>query len=358
MRPVSSKERVMTAVARREPDMVPMDFSANSATLQRLMSHFNCKDHYALLKRLGSDIVDLRGVVDPVYRGPIPKERQLAGGVKENYWGWRTKIEQTATGPEEMFCEFVLAGRGIEEIKKHTWPRVDWFDFTDFRQRLEPWSEFAVMASGPSVWQHPSFLRGLDGLMMDLATEDEAGDYIMDQFTDFYTAYFDAMFSAAPGRIDILRIADDLGMQDRLIMSREMLLHFVRPRIKKIIDMAHAHNVKVMFHSCGAIFDIIEDLISAGVDILDPIQVTAKGMDPALLKEKFGAEICFHGAIDTQHLLPHGSPEEIRGQALSMIEVLGRGGGYILSPSHVLQTDVPTENILALYETRHLLSGK
>ncbi len=348
---MKSRDRVLSAIERNETDRVALDFSANPATLERLKAELNCSDHKSLLLHLGSDIVDLRDVVEPEYRGPIPKVRPLDGGIKENYWGWRTKTEQTATGPEEMFCEFVLAGKSLDQMRNHQWPEVDWFDFSDFEQRLDEWDGFAVMASGASVWQHPSFLRGLDNLMMDLGIDQESGEFVMDKFTFFYTGYFDAMFTAAKGKIDIFRIADDVGMQDRMIMSRDMFLTFVLPRLARLIDMAHSHGVKVMFHSCGAIVDVIDDLIEAGVDILDPIQVTAKGMDPCVLKERFGQRICFHGGLDTQHLLPHGRPQEVRDTAEKMAGILGKGGGYILSPSHVLQTDVPTKNILALYET-------
>lgn len=347
----ASKDRVLTAIALEETDRVPMDFSANPPTLARLKAELGCKEHYVLLKELGSDIVDLRGVVDPAYKGPVPYQQTLANGVKENYWGWRTKTEQTATGTEEMFCDFILADKSLDQIKKHRWPEVDWFDFSDFNKRLQKWREFAVMASGPSVWQHPGFLRGFDNLMRDILLEPETIEYMMDRFTDFYIAYFDKMFSTAPGQVDILRIADDIGTQDGLIMSRDMFLNFILPRIKKLVDMAHSHHVKVMFHSCGAIFDLITDIIGAGVDILDPIQVSAKGMLPELLKQEYGDRICMHGAIDTQYLLPQGSPEDVSRTVTKMVGILGEGGGYILSPSHVLQTDVPIENIFALYKT-------
>lgn len=347
----TSKERVLAAIDLQVADRVPMDFSANKATLERLLKDLDCPDLFGLIKTLGADIVDLRGVVDPVYKGPVPAKRSLADGISENYWGWRTKIEQTATGPEEMFCEFILADRSHEEIQQHLWPQVDWFDFSDFGQRLEKWQGLAVMASGPSVWQHPSFLRGLDNLMADLMLAPDTAELLMDKFTDFYVAYFDKMFSTVPGKVDILRIADDVGMQDRLIMSREMILRFIIPRLKKIVDMAHSHGVKVMYHSCGAIFEVIDDIIEAGIDILDPLQVTAKGMDPQKIKDSFGNRICLHGAIDTQYLLPEGNPGDVSRTVKEMINILSKGGGYILSPSHVLQTDVPTANISAIYET-------
>lgn len=350
---MTAKERVLAAIARHVPDRIPLDFSANAATLRRLMLEFGAGDHADLLTRLNVDIVDLRGVVDPVYCGPTPQTVLRPGGVVENFWGMRTKTMETATGPEECYCDFALAGCGsVDELARHRWPRADWFDFTDFSGRLDAWTDRAIMASGASIWQHPTFLRGLDNMLMDLLSKPDAAAFLMDRFTDFYVGYFDRMLSCANGKIDILRIADDLAMQDRLMISPDQFDEFFAPRLKRLIDMAHRHGAKVMYHSCGAVVPLIEKLIDLGIDILDPIQVTAAGMDPASLKAAFGARVCLHGAIDTQYLLPTGSPEEVERAVRRTIGLLGPDG-FILSPSHVLQTDVPTANVRALYEAAH-----
>lgn len=352
MNTMNSKQRILTAVARQiPPDRIPTDFSANPATRERLSADLGVSTHRELLDRLHVDMVDLRGIVDPEYCGPVPLQRILDHGVTENYWGWRSKIMETATGPEVSYCEFVLEdAESVDQINAHRWPQVDWFDFSDFSQRLRPWSDLAIMASGASVFQHPTFLRGIDHLLTDMAMAPEMADCIMDHFTDFYASYFDAMFCAAAYQVDILRIADDLGMQDRLLISPATFDRFVAPRLAKLIEMAHGHGVKVMFHSCGAIVPLIDRLIELGVDILDPIQIRAKDMNPADLKRRFGDRIALHGSIDTQYLLPLGTPDEVSDEVRRMATLLGPDG-FILSPSHVLQTDVPTENILALYDT-------
>ncbi len=348
---MNSRERVLAAIERAPTDRVPVDFNANPPTLARLQRDLGAATHRDLLRRLQVDIVDLRGVVEPRYCGPIPQSRPRPGGVTENFWGWRTKVMATPTGDEVCFCEFALSHcETVEELAEHPWPSADWFDFGDFAARLADWDGLALMASGASIWQHPSFLRSLDQLLVDLLTAPELAEYLMDRFTDFYVAYFDRMFSAAPGRIDILRIADDLGMQDRLLIGPEQFERFFAPRLRRLVDLAHSHGVKVMFHSCGAIVPLIEPLIALGVDILDPLQVTASGMDPRFLKETFGSRLCLHGAIDTQHLLPAGSPAQVGRTVREMLDIFS-GGGFILAPSHVLQTDVPTENVVALYDT-------
>jgi uroporphyrinogen decarboxylase len=347
----SSKDRVLTAVNRAQPDRVPMDFLPNPWVAERLHRDLGTTTHRELLERLHCDIVDLRGVVDPAFRGPVPLSRELGDGVRENIWGWRQKVVQSATGPEDCFVQFVLAdAESPDDLARRRWPDVDWFSFEDLAARLEPWQDLAVMASGASVFQHPTFLRGIENLLMDMALRPEMAHWLMDRFTDFYLAFFDRMLTAAQGRIDILRAADDLGTQRGLFFSPEMFRTFIKPRLKKLIDMTHSHGVKFLFHSCGAIRPVIEDLIEIGVDILDPLQAAADGMEPQAIKDACGDRICLHGGICTQYLLPNGTPDEVREEVRRRVRILGAGGGYILSPCHVLQTDVPTENILAMSE--------
>ncbi len=344
----------MTAVNLSKPDRVPMDFNANPATMKRLMGDLGVSSLRDLLLQLHVDIVDIRGVVDPVYCGPIPKERNLNGGVREDYWGIRRKLMQTTTGPEDCCVDFPLANAdSLEEIEAHVWPSVDWFDFEGFADALEPWKDFAIMASGASVLQHPTLLCGMDKILTDMALEPELACVVFDKYTDFYVAYYDKMLNSAQGCIDLFRIGDDIGTQRGPLISPAMFSQFIAPRLRRLVDLAHSHDTKVMFHSCGSITAFIDELIGIGVDILDPIQVSAANMDPAHIKNKYGSRICLHGSIDTQYVLPQGSPHEVADNVRHMIDVLDSGGGFILAPCHVLQTDVPSANVCAMYETGH-----
>ena len=345
---MNGKERVMAAVRLEIPDRIPIDLHGNPWVLERLHGELGTPHHRDLLRALHCDVVDLRGTVDPVYRGPVPFSRTLPGGVRESYWGWRQRTVEAACGPEETYVDFPLQAATLDELERHPWPSPDWFDFSGFAERLEPWRDFAVMASGVSVWQHPSFLRGLDQLLIDMALEPDIANYLFDRFTEFYLGYFDRMLRAARGRIDILRQADDLGTQSSLLFGPEMFRSFVKPRIARFVELAHSHGAAFMFHSCGAIRPFIDDLIEIGVDVLDPLQAAAEGMEPQALKDDFGDRICLHGGIDTQYLLPQGRPEEVAAEVSRRIEILGAGGGYVLAPCHVLQLDVPTANVLAL----------
>ncbi len=345
---MSRQDRVLAAIAGSPTDRVPLDINMNAFVETRLHGELGTTTHRQLLERLNVDIVDLRGVVDPVYRGPKPLSQELGNGVRQNIWGWRQKVMQTATGPEDSYVEFVLADATlVDDLERHTWPSPDWFDFTDFTDRLHEWDDFAIMASGVSVFQHPTFLRGIDNLLMDMAIRPEMAEYLMDRYTEFYLTYYDRMLTAAGGRIDILRVADDVGMQNALLLSPAMFDQFIAPRLSRFVELAHHHGAKLMFHSCGAIRPLIESIIALGVDILDPLQAAADDMEPEGLATDFGNRICLHGGICTQHLLPQGTADQVQQEAWRRRDIHA-GSRYILAPCHVLQTDVPTANILAL----------
>jgi len=348
---MTSKERVLIAASLGKPDRVPMDFNANPATMNRLMQDLGVSSLKELLLHLHVDIIDIRGVADPAYCGPISEYRNLGSGI-ENYWGMRRKVMQTATGPENCYVDFPLADAdSIEKIETHAWPSIDWFDFDGFAESLALWNDFAVMASGASVLQHPMLLCGMDKILTDIALNPDLACAVFDKFTNFYVAYYDKMLTAAKGRIDLFRIGDDIGTQRGPLISPAMFKQFIAPRLRLLVDLAHSHNTKVMFHSCGGITAFIDALIDIGVDIIDPIQVRADNMDPARIKEEYGERICLHGSIDTQYVLPLGTPQEVTDNVKQMIDILGCDGGFILAPCHVLQTDVPTENVSAMYET-------
>lgn len=357
---MNSKERVLAAVALQQTDRCPRDFHADGVVLQRLYRHTGAATYRELLTYLGSDIVDIRGVVDPEWVAPFPREFVRPDGSVQNYLGFVKKVQDTVFGPVAEHSDYILRDcADIDEMRAvFSFPRAEWFDFSGMEERLSEYEGLAVMASGASVFQHPTLLRGVDMLLCDMLTDPEAAEYIMDGFTDFYCDYYRAMFEACPGKIDILRIADDLGMQDRPLIGRELFETFVLPRVRRICELAHAYGVKVMFHSCGSVFPFIEALIKAGVDVLDPLQPNAKDMTPENLWAYFGGKICFHGSIDTQYVLPRGTQQEVRGQVRAHMEALHRpGGGFIIAPAHTLQPDVPVENILALYDEVNRQSG-
>lgn len=359
---MTSKERVLAAIDMKPVDRQPRDFHACNVVLDRLYEHFGVNTYKELLQCLHGDIVDIRGVVDPDWVAPFPKQFTRPDGSIQNYLGFVMKEQETIFGPVMEHSDYLMKDcldlDEIKEFKDFQFPKVEWFDFSTMSERLKEYEDFAIMATGASIYQHPTILRGLDVLLCDMVADPEIADYIMDAYTDFYYDYYKAMFEACPGQIDILRIADDLGMQDRPLVSRELFDKYFFPRIKKLTDLAHSYGVKVMFHSCGCVFDFIDGIIEAGVDMLDPLQPNAKDMNPEKLQEYFGGKICMHGSIDTQYVLPQGTPEEVRAQVRKHISILGQSGtGFIIAPAHTLQPDVKVENIVALYDEVDKVSG-
>lgn len=350
---MTSKERVLCAAKMQKTDRCPRDFHACSYVLEKLYQYSGLSRYRDLIDQLHSDIVDIRGVVDPIWVAPFPREITRQDGSVQDYLGFIKKTQQTVFGPLSEHSDYLLAEcLDTDEMKAlYQFPKVEWFDFSTMSQRLDEYKDLAVMASGASVFQHPTLLRRMDMLLCDMLTDPENAEYIMDGYTNFYCDYYRAMFEACPGKIDILRIADDLGMQDRPLISMDMFKRFVEPRVKKLCDLAHRFGVLVMFHSCGSIFHFIQPLLEAGVDILDPLQPNAKDMDPQNLYTHFAGKVCFHGSIDTQYTLPNGTPEDVRCQVREHASIFRQpGSGFIASPAHTLQPDVPVENIVALYD--------
>lgn len=343
----------------KEPDRVPAHINANQPVVQRLKQALNVSATRDLLRELHVDIFDMRGIdirgdnsVMPRYIGPqetgIPAD--WSGNITR-LWGIKEIVVQTESGPTITQADYPLAkADSLEELEAYCWPDPDWFDYSDVRERLQEWTEFAILCSGCSVFQHPTYVRGMDTLMLDMATNPQMANFVFDTFTDFYEEFYRRIFEQAGDLIDIFALADDLGMQNSLLISPRMFEKFVAPRLKKMADLAHHYDIKLLLHSDGNMYTLIPRLIELGVDILDPIQPEA--MDPLQVKAEFGQQICLRGGISAQQTLTQGSVDDVAAETRRIIEHLAPGGGYILAPGHpVLSVDMPTANIIAMYET-------
>ena len=187
---------------------------------------------------------------------------------------------------------------------------------------------------------------------MDLISNPEWTHYLSRKFTDFYKEDYFRAQKASGGNIDIFLVISDLGGQEGPMISLEMFDEFIAPYLKELVDRIHDLGAYAMFHSCGMVFPFIERFIDLGLDILDPIQPIGEEMSPENLAKSFKGKICFHGGIDIQYVLPHGTLEEVQDEVKHYSEVLGEEGGYICCPAHLFQPDTPPENIIAFYDTR------
>ncbi len=353
---MNSKQRINSALNHIEPDKVPAHINATKWVVEKLKSALNVSSDKELLKSLHIDVYDMRGIdlhsgTAPKYVGPANDffPSSWAGGIN-SFWSVKEFENKTPSGwTMEMGLPPLSSALSIEDCKKYPWPDVDWFDFSSLRDELDEWEEFSIMASGGSVFQHATYIRGMDTLMMDMMVDPEMANFILDKVFDFYHGYYRRIFDVAGDLIDIFALADDLGMQNTLLISPEMFDGYVAPRLRKMSELAHSYNIKLLLHSCGNIENLIPRLIESGVDILDPVQ--PESMDPVLIKEKYGSRICLRGGISVQNVISHGSVEDVRKETKRIVEAMKHGGGYILSPGHpVLQDDIPVENILTMYK--------
>ncbi|MEG0722497.1 MAG: uroporphyrinogen decarboxylase family protein, partial [Lachnospiraceae bacterium] len=170
-----------------------------------------------------------------------------------------------------------------------------------------------------------------------------------EKIMEFYLKANEIFYEATKGKLDAVLIGNDMGSQRGLMLSPEMVRRFIIPGCKRLVEQAHNYGLKVIYHSCGSIVDIIPDLIEAGVDIIHPIQALAAGMKPEGLKEKFGDKVSFCGGVDTQELLVHGTAEDVRKEVEKLRTIFPTG--LIISPSHeAIMPDVPPSNIKALFD--------
>ena len=340
---MSSKERVLAAIARENPDRTPRDFWAEPPTLNRLFAYLGHSDEERLLRELGVDIRHLNALQPP--------EREISSGVYQNFWGERYVYKPTPWGRMREDISGALAGaRSLAELESFLWPTVDYFDYSELKEQCRRYENYALMYGFADVWQRPALVRGWEGMFLDMVENPDWVHFLCRKFTDFYLEDYTRAAEISEGRVDIFLLISDLGSQKGPLISLAMFREFIAPYLKAMIELIHSFGAFVLFHSCGAIRPFIPDLISLGVDVLDPIQPTGPDMTPESLKADFGGQLTFHGGIDMQQLLPNGTPEQVRREAQRYCDILGSSGGYILAPAHLFQPDVPPENILACYE--------
>lgn len=213
-------------------------------------------------------------------------------------------------------------------------------------------TDYSIMAGfGGQFFELGCYIFRNDEFMMNMYVKPELTEKVLDKLLEFHLAGLEKLLPAIDGYVDTLVFGDDLGMQSGPMLSPEIYRELILPRAKQVYrKVRDKSNIKVFLHSCGAIYDFLPDLIDAGVQIINPVQTTAKGMDPVKLKKEFGKDLVFWGGgVDTQHLLPEGSPEMIAAAVRKNCEILSPGGGFIFNQIHNMLDTVPPENIVAMY---------
>lgn len=351
MSALTGRERVLLALAHQETDRPPVDFMATPETWARLQDHAGIGNAEAMLRHLG---VDMRHPRQPYIGPPLRREPD---GTWTDAWGvYRRRVPHEHGAYDEMVAHPLAGFEDVSELEDYAWPRVEWWDAAALAgqiRQLDAQGEYA-MALGEfgdpgGMFEIAWYLRGLEQFLMDMATRPDLAYEIMRRVTDFYLGLLERVMAAAGDRIDLIWTSDDLAHQHGPTVSPRMWRQLIAPHHERLNRRIHELGARVMYHSCGAVRPFIPGLIEIGTDVLDALQFSADGMDPAEIKAKFGDRLCFHGGMDVQSTLPRGSVEDVRRVARERIEVLARDGGYILAPTHNIQVDTPPENILAMY---------
>jgi len=377
-KPLTPRERVLTALAHREPDRVPIDLGGNQTGIH--------KDAYrVLLDHLGFD--EVVEIMDPVQQLARPSEavlrrlrvdtRYVHAGAGEGFEGGITQARRGGRLWHDLVDEFgvrwsmpddsplymdityhPLADATVDDLADYPWPKGD--DparFEGLRDRalsIREGSPPHAVVSGIAgvVYETCWYLRGLEQWFMDMLERPAFCAALLDHILAFWLGWFRLFLEEAGDVVDVITLGDDIAGQGGPLFRPEFYRQVVKPRQKRLVEFTKTRtDARVWYHTCGACKTFIPDLLDNGIDILNPVQISAHDMDPADLKARFGDRLVFWGgAIDAQHVLPTADPDTVREHVRRNLEAFMPGGGYVFNNVHNIQAGVPGENILAMYD--------
>ena len=374
--PMTPRERVLATLAHEVPDRVPIVLGPSNATGIKMGTYRRIKalagidapDEYLYdWPELGTARLDeatlrrLRGDVAPVLdRVPrAVRERNAAREPGTPYigdWG----IGHVAAGPDDWFPGIhPLAGADrLEDIEAYPWPDMtDPTRFEGIREEAQRLRDEGVYATMGTPWlafplERAFGMQGTDTFLANLAGEPELAEALLWKTQSLCRTLMDGFLRECGDLIDMVKIGDDLGSQVGLLMSPAMYRRMLKPiHADLIASIRERTRAPIVFHTDGDVYDLLDDLIEIGVDVLNPVQASAGGMsDFAGLKRRFGDHLVFCGGVDTHHILPSGTPDDVRAEVRRVIGTLGAGGGYMLGAVHTVMNDVPAENVLAMVD--------
>lgn len=377
---MTSRQRLLAALNHQETDRIPIDLGGNQTGIHKVA-------YRNLIRRLG--IADEIAIMDAVQQLAKPCEallerfhidtRYIAAGAGEGFEGRIVRRERDGRVWHDLTDEFgvtwsmpddqqlymdishhPLANATIADLAAYPFPRGD--DparFAGLRSqalRIRDETPYAVV-SGISgvVYEICWYLRGLQQWLMDTMTQPAFCEALLDFTLKFWLDWFRLFLDEVGDVVDVIMIGDDIAGQSGPLFRPEFYRRVVKPRQKKLVQYIRSRSsAKIWYHTCGACRQYLPDLIDNGIQILNPVQISAANMDPADLKREFGQQLVFWGGgIDAQHVLPAAAPEEIRQHVRRNLEMWKPGGGYVFNNVHNIQADVPPDNIVALYDAAY-----
>jgi uroporphyrinogen decarboxylase len=374
---MTPRERVSAALAHREPDRIPIDLGGTLATSITAAAYVPLRAHLGLpaqtvtifeqtqqLPYLGEDLlvrlgVDTRAVA-------LPRERAFHPDLRDEgaYWAWTDAWGATLRMPKDggLYYDWVehpLPEVTVEAIDAYRWPDFEPADeLAAIRVeavRLHDETDFALVGSanlGSGIFEQACLMAGMETFMMAMVTDRPAAERLLDGITDFLVEEAVRYLDGIGPFLDAYLYGDDVASQATWMISPESYTALIKPRQRRLFQAIKSRtDAKLIYHGCGAVFDLIPHLIEIGVDALNPVQVSARGMDSGRLKATYGRDIAFWGGgVDTQRVLPFGSEQDVRDEVRRRIEDFAPGGGFVFASVHNIQAQVPPRNIVAAFE--------
>jgi len=364
---MKSRERVLAALNHQQPDRVPRDLGSTTATgihphayraLKRylgLAGDFQFLSARAQLVLVEQPILDCFGIdclplIPDAAGQPIQLNEQNAF---VDRWGIQRKLPNDG-GHYYVSCPPLATIDELAELQsfKFPEPQTDFTVVAEQARRLRTTTDKALILNlEVGIMHQCQFLRGFEAWLMDLASDPRYAATLMDRVLEIWLCEAQAMIRAVGDNADVIVYADDIALQNSTMVSPRVYKTLLRPRLKQVFDALKSSGLKILYHTCGSVEPLIGDFLAMGVDALNPIQVSARGMDDtAALKRQWGRQLTFWGAIDSQHVLPRGAPEDVRREVFRRLDDLAHGGGYVLAAVHDIQAEVPPQNICAMFD--------
>ncbi|MGC9468439.1 MAG: uroporphyrinogen decarboxylase family protein, partial [Anaerolineae bacterium] len=350
---MTPRERVRTALSHREPERVPFAWNFGPTPEMTEVLTASLGERGIAWPALRDAVDDIRQV-SPAYIGPeLPPNTDI--------WGIVRRSQSYGTGSYDEIAHYPLAGvTDPAVIRDYRWPDPELYDYAGFRDRVlaaeagaDPQRlkarKLAIDTCG-NPFEIYCWMTGLEEALVNVLLNPDVVHAALARIAVFFAAKMERALPEVADLIDLLYFADDLGGQRTLLMSKTTYREILKPYHTLLFQLGKklAPDAFVMFHTDGAVFDILPDLIEAGIDVLEAVQVDAAGMAPERLKAAYGDRLAFHGGIAVQSLLPQGDPETVYAACRELVRVLGAGGGYIAAPTHAIQVGTPPENVLAM----------
>ncbi len=375
---MNHRERVLKALNHQEADRIPIDLGATIVSSITRNAYLTLKQHLGLpleeiklldyvqqlpyvsedlLERLGADfrMVQLPSATAPGLQ--IFEDGEYYAFIDR--WGARLHMPRQG-GLYFDWVDFPIKEPTMAALDAYAWPRPDPPELVDRLAAQACWlrenTDYALVGSaviGGGIFEQPARTMGLPNFLMALVSEPQFASRLMDQITDIYIESCNNYLDKVGRYLDVFTFWDDMAGQDGWLISPGLYRRMIKPKERRLVEAIRKKTgAKLFYHSCGATRGLIPDLIDLGFDILNPVQVSARGMDTRQLKREFGRDIVFWGGgVDTQSVLPFGTPQQVADEVKRRIDDLAPGGGFVFAAVHNVQAFVPPENIVAAFDT-------